>query len=168
MSINRQGVASFGAAGFVPLLTTVLLAMLMLLPLGSGLAAYAMPHLVMIAVFYWLSSRPLLLPYGACASIGLFLDLWMGVPLGVNMVLLLLTRLFVLNQLKHYKGRNRGVHWAVFSVLSLGLYVLFWALMSVVSGAFLSLESMLLQWLVTSFFYAPVAFVLGRLRRLVM
>jgi rod shape-determining protein MreD len=168
MNTRRQGVTSFGAAGFVPLLSTLLLSMLMLLPLGSGLATYAMPHLALISVFYWLSSRPLLLPYGACALIGLFLDLWMGVPLGMNMILLLLTRLFVLSQLKHYKGRNRGVHWVVFSVLSLGLYILFWGIISVVSGALLSIESLVFQWLVTSFFYAPVAFVLGRLRRWVL
>ena len=51
----------------------------------------------MISVFYWLSSRPLLMPYGACAILGFFLDLWLDVPMGMNMVLLLLTRLFVVN-----------------------------------------------------------------------
>ncbi len=165
-STKRSGVLGF--AGFMPVGVSLLLAMIMLLPLGSGVAGYAMPHLVMISCFYWLSSRPLLMPYGACFLLGLLLDLWVGVPLGVNIVSLLLTRLFVLNQLKHYRGKNRGVHWMVFTVMALSLFALSWLIMSVIEGSLLSLNAVFLQWLVTSFFYAPVAFVLGRLRRLML
>lgn len=168
MATQKQGIVFFGAAGLMPVAVTFLLAMLMLLPLGSGVSGFAMPHLVLISCFYWLSSRPLLMPYGACALLGLFLDLWIGVPLGINMGLLLLTRLFVLNQLKHYKGRNRGVHWVVFSVMAFGLFTLSWALTSLIEGEFLGIKAVFFQWLVTSFFYAPVAFVLGRLRRWIL
>ena len=159
---------ALGVAGLMPVAVSLLLAMIMLLPLGSGVAGYAMPHLVLISCFFWLSSRPLLMPYGACFVLGLLLDLWVGVPLGVNIVTLLLTRLFVLNQLKHYRGKNRGVHWIVFSVMALSLFALSWLIMSIVEGSLLSLNAVFLQWLVTSFFYAPVAFVLGRLRRLML
>jgi len=159
---------SGGAAGFVPLGVTLFLAVLMLLPLGSGVANVTMPHLVLISVFYWLSSRPLLMPYGACAVIGFALDLWLDVPLGLNMVLLLLARLFVLSQLKHYRGRNRLVHWAVFAVMALTLYALSWAIMSAVNATLWPVQALALQWLVTAFSYAPVAFLLGRLRRWVL
>lgn len=168
MAGPRQGIAFLGAAGLMPVAVTFLLAILMLVPIGSGVAGYAMPHLVMIACFYWLSWRPLLMPYGACMVLGLFLDLWLGVPLGVNIIMLLMTRLFVLNQLKHYKGKNRGVYWVVFSVMAFVLYILSWLIMSAVAGAMLAVDTVFLQWLVTSFFYAPVAFVLGRLRRWVL
>lgn len=168
MNARRPVITSFGFAGLSPVISTFVLAMLMLLPIGTGAANVAMPHLVMIGVFYWLSSRPLLMPYGACAVLGFMLDLWLDVPLGLNMVLLLLTRLFVLNQLKHYKGRNRIVHWAVFTVLSLGLYTLSWLLVSAVYGALWPIQPIMLQWAVTAFSYAPVAFVLGRLRRAIL
>lgn len=157
-----------GFASFMPTGVSFLLAMIMLLPLGSGVAGYAMPNLVMISCFYWLSSRPLLMPYGACFVLGLFLDLWVGVPLGVNVSILLLTRLFVLSQLKHYRGKNRGVHWVVFTMMALLLFALSWVAMSLVEGQILPLNGVFFQWLVTSFFYAPVAFVLGRLRRLIL
>lgn len=163
-----QGTVFFGAAGLMPVTISIFLAMVMLLPLGSGVAEYAMPHLVLIACFYWLSWRPLLMPYGACMLLGLLLDLWIGVPLGVNIIMLLLTRLFVLNQLKHYKGKNRGVYWAVFSAMAFALFSLSWLLMSAVAGSILAVDAIFLQWLVTSFFYAPVAFVLGRLRRWIL
>ena len=92
--------------GLLPVVSAFFLAILMLVPIGTGAANVVVPHLVLIAVFYWLSSRPLLMPYGACAILGFWLDLWLEVPLGLNMLVLLLTRLFVLNQLKHYRGRE--------------------------------------------------------------
>ncbi|WP_262691171.1 rod shape-determining protein MreD [Kordiimonas aestuarii] len=168
MTARRPVITSFGFAGLFPVLITVLMAALMLLPIGSGAANIAMPHLVIISVFYWLSSRPLLMPYGACAILGFLLDLWLDVPMGLNMVLLLLTRLFVLNQLKHYKGRSRLVHWAIFTVLTLGLYILSWLIVSTVYGTLWSVKPIALQWGVTAFSYAPVAFVLGRMRRMVL
>ena len=168
MAQPRQTQTMLGFSGLMPVFVSFLLALIMLLPLGSGLADFVTPHLVMISCFYWLSWRPLLMPYGACMLLGIFLDLWLGVPLGVNIIMLLLTRLFVLNQLKHYKGKNRGVYWVVFSVMAFGFFAVSWLLMSAVQGVFLPVDTVLLQWLVTSFFYAPVAFILGRLRRWVL
>ncbi|WP_417451951.1 hypothetical protein [Kordiimonas sp.] len=168
MTPRRPVITKFGFAGLFPVFITFLMAALMLLPIGTGAANIAMPHLVLISVFYWLSSRPLLMPYGACAILGFFLDLWLDVPLGLNMVLLLLARLFVLNQLKHFKGRSRVVHWAIFTVLTFGLYALSWIIVSVVYGGFWPVKPVVLQWGVTAFSYAPVAFLLGRMRRMVL
>ena len=165
MAKARSAIVSSGPVGFLPVSITFFMAILMLLPIGSGASNIIMPHLVMISIFYWLSSRPLLMPYGACAILGLCIDLWLNVPLGLNMLLLLLTRLFVLNQLKHYKGRNRAVHWGVFAVMSCGLYFISWILFSAIHSEFWPIKPVLMQWLVTAFSYAPVAFLLGRLRR---
>jgi rod shape-determining protein MreD len=168
MNARRPVMASFGAAGFLPVVVTFFMAAFMMLPLGTGAANIAMPHLVMISVFYWLSSRPLLVPYGACATLGFFLDLWLDVPMGLNMVLLLLMRLFVINQLKHYRGRTRIVHWIIFSAVSFGLYILSWLIVSAIYGTILPPEPLALQWVITAFSYAPVGFLLGRIRRAAM
>ncbi len=168
MNKTRSPMVTSGPAGLMPLISTFFLAILMLVPIGTGAANVVVPNLVLISVFYWLSSRPLLMPYGACAVIGFWLDLWLEVPLGLNMLILLLARLFVLNQLKHYRGRNRIVHWLVFSVMSFGLYALAWALVAIVERAILPVQPLLFQWLVTAFSYAPVAFLLGRLRRMML
>jgi rod shape-determining protein MreD len=168
MSKRVSPMVSGGPVGLLPLAVTLFLAILMLLPIGSGVANITMPHLVLIAVFYWLSNRPLLMPYGACAGVGFALDLWLDVPLGLNMLLLLLARIFILSQLKHYRGRNRFVHWSVFSVMTLGLYLISWIIMSAVNMTFWPIKPLMLQWLITAFSYAPVAFLLGRLRRWVL
>lgn len=168
MALKKPIFASFGLAGFVPIVATILCALLMLLPLGSVVTTAMMPHLVLISAFYWLSARPLLLPFGACAGIGFFLDLWLGVPLGLNMAMLLFTRLFVITQLKHYRGRTRLLYWAIFSVLSVALYAGAWAVTSLVNGEVIPVEPIISQWGVTVIAYAPLALVLGRLRRLMM
>jgi len=162
---SRAPGVELGATSFVPLVTSFVMAILMLLPLGSGVANVTMPHLAMISVFYWISSRPMLMQFGACAAVGLCLDLWLNVPLGLNMLLLLLTRMFVLSQLKHFKSRNKAVHWAVFGMLSFVLYSLSWVIVSVVNGVIWPVQAMAIQWLVTAFSYAPVGFILGRVRR---
>ncbi len=168
MAMKKPLFASFGMAGFVPIIATCVCAIIMLLPIGSVVTTAMMPHLVLISAFYWLSSRPLLLPFGACAGIGFFLDLWLGVPLGLNMAILLCTRLFVITQLKHYRGRSRVLYWAIFSILALVLYVVAWGITSLVSGDMIPIEPVARQWGATVIAYAPIALVLGRLRRLVM
>jgi rod shape-determining protein MreD len=168
VALRKPTFASFGFAGFVPIISTVVCSLLMLLPLGSVVTTAMMPHMVMISAFYWLSSRPLLLPFGACAGIGFFLDLWLGVPLGLNMAMLLCMRLFVITQLKHYRGRSRVLYWAIFSLLALVLYAAAWGVTSVVHGGLIPVEPVVSQWGITVIAYAPLALVLGRLRRLVM
>jgi len=165
MKTRRPSMTRFGLPGFLPLIVTLMMAILMLLPLGSGAANVTMPHLVMISVFYWMSYRPLLLPYAMCAFIGLLLDLWLDVPLGMNMSMLLLTRFFVLNQLKHYRGKSPIFQWGTFGLLSVVLYLLSWVVMTILHRDFWPILPHLSQWLVTLFAYAPVAMLLGRIRR---
>lgn len=162
-----EGAGQIGLVGtVVPVVCLLLAALIMLLPLAAHPVVVPIPHLVLIVGFYWLSHRPLHLPYGAVAAIGFFLDLWLGVPLGLNMLLLVLVRLFVLNQLKFYKGRSRLVHWWIFSVLALGLYVLSYVIVSIVRADFTNPLDFLLEWVLTSLFYVPVAYLMGRIRRM--
>ncbi|GHF30618.1 hypothetical protein GCM10017044_27500 [Kordiimonas sediminis] len=161
----RPNMTRFGLPGFIPLLITLLMAIIMLLPIGTGAANVTMPHLVLISVFYYMSYRPLLLPYGACAFVGFMLDLWLDVPLGMNMAMLVLTRFFVLNQLKHYRGKSAVFQWGTFGLLTVVLYTMSWALMSMINREMWPVVPHLTQWLVTLFAYAPVALLLGRFRK---
>ncbi len=152
----------------VPPVLTLVMAIVMLLPLGSNLAGSLMPHLAMISVFYWISRRPRLMSYEVCALVGLFLDLWMGGLLGLNMLLLILVRFFVMNQLKFYRGRSRFVHWGVFGLLSLSLFALSWLIVTVVMNDFVPLRPFIVQWLMTTVAFVPIALVFGWVRRLAL
>ena len=165
--MRRPTMTRFGFAGLLPVIVTLLCALIMLLPLGSGAANVTMPHLALISVFFWISNRPLLMPYGACLLLGLVLDLWLNVPLGLNMAMLLLTRLFVMNQLKYYKGRSIFMHWGAFVLLSAGLYAGAWGVTSLTARDILPPAPIFLQWLVTAFSYGPmVVILLQRVRKM--
>ncbi|WND02767.1 hypothetical protein QGN29_00090 [Temperatibacter marinus] len=168
MAKVKLNISSFGAKGYVPLMVSLFLSALMLLPVGTGVSNLMMPHFALMCVFYWTSTRPLMMPYGACAIIGLMLDLWLNVPMGLNLLILVLARLFVINQIKYYKGRSRLIYWAVFAVLAAGLFTLSWALTSIVSGRVTAVEPILFQFLLTIFSYAIIGLLLGRIRRTIL
>lgn len=153
-----------GPRALIPAAVTFVLALVMLLPVGSGASGVWMPHLVLISTFYWASYRPVQMSYGVCAGVGLLLDLWLGVPLGLNICLLVLVRLFVLNLLKHYRGRSAFLYWSVFGVMALGIYILSWILTSLVHWTLFPVEGVALQWAITSFAYGPLILLLGRFR----
>lgn len=148
-----------------PFIVTLFFSMIMLLPVGTSLGGISLPHFAMISVFYFASRRPLTMPYGTCALSGFMLDLWLDVPLGINILLLILIRFFVLNQLKYYRGRTRLVHWFIFAMLSLSLFTVSWAILSVFNWQLMAVIPFLLHWIVTAMAYAPVAVVLGFIRK---
>ncbi len=165
MSLKRPVMANFGPSGFMPLFVSLFLAALMLLPIGTGVSNVAMPHFAMMCVFYWSCTRPLLMPYGAAALIGFMLDLWLDVPLGLNILILVLVRLFVMNQIKYFKGRSIVIYWAVFSVMSAGLFALMWVITSFSRGYLIPMEPVFLQLALTVVGYGVVGLILGRIRR---
>lgn len=157
--------ASFGWRGYIPAVVSLGLTSLMLLPVGTGVSNVAMPHFAMMCIFYWTASRPLLMPYGLAASLGLVLDLWLNVPMGLNMLILVLARLFVISQIKYFKGRSRLVYWGVFCVMAIGLYTLSWVIISFITGHMVAIEPVLRQLLLTLFSYGIIGLILGRIRR---
>ena len=119
---NTMKPISFSWSGLGPIVLCFIAALVMLLPLGTGADSHSMPHLVMMSVYYWASFRPKQMPIGAAALIGFFLDLWLGVPLGLNMLLMVLVRVFVLTQLRYLRGRPAMVQWIIFAGLAILLY----------------------------------------------
>lgn len=168
MSSVKIKMGSYGLRGYVPLVLSLILSALMLLPVGTGLSNVSMPHFAMICVFYWTSTRPLMMPYGACALLGLMLDLWLDVPMGLNMLILVLARLFVMNQIKYFKGRSRLVYWGVFSLMAIALYTLAWVINSLIAGHMILIQPVFQQLLLTIFSYALIGLVLGRIRRAIL
>ena len=148
----------------VPMLTSLVAALIMLLPLGTTTASYAMPHLVLITIFYWSYHRPLQMPLGGVAVIGLFLDLWLAVPLGLNMLLALMVRVFVMAQLRHLRGRSAFVQWAIFAMMIAGMSIVAWIVVSFVFREFIDILPVLKQALLTVFFYPLITMMLNRIR----
>lgn len=153
-----------GLAGLVPVLITIFFSILMLLPVGTSATMSIFPHLPMIAVFYWTAHRPLSMPLGAAALVGLILDLWLGVPLGLNILLLVTMRMFVIAQLKYFKGRSVLVYWAIFSLSCMALFAMSWIIASYATSSFATVGPLFNQALVTIVAYPIVSWILTRAR----
>lgn len=155
---------SFSPKSLVPMFSTIVAALIMLLPLGTTTASYAMPHLVLMCIYFWACYRPLQMPLGGAALIGLFLDLWLAVPMGLTMLLAVLTRVFVMTQLRHMRGRSPFVQWSIFAILICGLSIVSWFVGSFVYREFIDFMPIVKQALLTIFIYPVVTMILNRIR----
>ena len=88
----------WSAVRFVPTITTLMLAMLSVLPLRFPNYAAVAPLLALAGLYYWTIYRPEFLPPSFVFLCGFVLDLLSGGPLGVSSLLFLLTRVVVLPQ----------------------------------------------------------------------
>ncbi len=165
---KAESISIFGSSGFaglVPLGITVFFTILMMLPIGTGASSFAFPHLPLIAVFYWTCHRPMAMPLGAAAFAGLLLDLWMNVPMGLNILMLLMVRAGALSQLKYFKGRSGIIYWIVFAAGALLNYAVAWAASSYASNQIMPPLPLLQQYVITIFAYPPTAWLLNRIRK---
>ncbi|MGA3304654.1 MAG: rod shape-determining protein MreD [Stellaceae bacterium] len=123
----------FGAiTKLVPILTTLLFAIVSMLPFHiPGFGSIA-PSFALMAVFHWTIYRPDLLPLGAVFGVGVFLDLLNGTPyVGLSALIFLLARTAVLNQRRLFFERPFLVLWLGFLALAAACFLFEWAFVSV-------------------------------------
>ena len=150
----------------VPFLTTVLFAFFSIVPLNLPGFAVVMPAFALMAVFHWTVYRPDLLPWSAVFVTGLLLDLLNGTPyVGLSALVLLIARAAVMGQRKYFVNRNFTIVWLGFLVLAVGVFVLSWALVCAVRGAFIDLRPFIFQAVLTIACYPAASYVLARLQR---
>src|SRR4029077_6743870 len=99
------------AARLLPLTTTLLAAVISVLPLQIPGYAALTPVFTLMAAYHWTIYRPDLLPPVALFVIGLTEDLLAGSPIGVNALLLLLTRIAVLGYRRYFVNRMFPFVW---------------------------------------------------------
>src|SRR5271156_686555 len=107
-----------GAARMLPVATTLFAALISGLPVHIPGYAALTPVFTLMAAYHWTIYRPDLLPPLALFTIGLTADLLAGSPVGVNALLLLLTRGAVLGQRRYFVNRTFPFVWTGFSLLT--------------------------------------------------
>lgn len=162
---NTMKPMSFSFSGLLPMVLAFVAAIIMLLPIGTSVDSNYMPNLAIVSVFYWALYRPLQMPSGGAVLIGFFLDLWLDVPLGLNALLMVLVRVFILSQLRYLRGRSTFVHWFIFGGLVFALYGIAWVITSIISGVFIPLEPIIKQILMTIIAFPVVAFIFHQIRK---
>lgn len=157
-----------GAARLLPIATTLLAAVISVLPVQIPGYAALTPVFTLMAAYHWTIYRPDLLPPVALFGIGLTEDLLAGSPVGVNALLLLLTRIAVLSHRRYFVNRNFPFVWTGFTLLTgLALFGL-WALHCILDLSLLDLRNAIIRAALTIAIFPLASFMLGRAQRAVM
>jgi rod shape-determining protein MreD len=157
-----------GAARLLPVATTLLAAVISVLPVQIPGYAALTPIFTLMAAYHWTIYRPDLLPPVALFGIGLTEDLLAGSPVGVNALLLLLTRVAVLSHRRYFVNRNFPFVWTGFTLLTaLALFGL-WVLHCILDLSLLDLRNAIIRAALTIAIFPLASFMLGRAQRAVM
>src|SRR5690242_20817665 len=95
-----------GAARLLPVGTTMLAALITILPLRIQGYAALTPAFALMAAYHWTIYRPDLLPPLALFAIGIVEDLLAGAPVGVSALLLLLVYTGVIGYRRYFVNRT--------------------------------------------------------------
>jgi rod shape-determining protein MreD len=154
-----------GAARLFPLMTTILAALVTIVPLQIPGYAALTPAFLLMAAYHWTIYRPDLLPPFALFVVGTAEDLLTGGPIGVSALLLLLVRVGVLQYRRYFVNRGFAFVWAGFTLLTWGALVAAWALHCLLAMTVLGFRATLFRIVLTVAIFPLASFLLGRGQR---
>lgn len=157
-----------GGARLLPVATTLVAAVISVLPLQIPGYAALTPVFMLMAAYHWTIYRPDLLPPAALFAVGLTEDLLAGSPIGVNALLLLLTRVAVLGYRRYFVNRNFPFVWTGFTLLTATAMVGLWALHCVLDLSLLDFRATIIRAALTVAMFPLASFALGRAQRAMM
>lgn len=149
-------------ARFVPFLTTLLFAVISVVPLNLPGSAVVTPAFALMAVFHWTVYRPEWMPLSAVFAIGLLLDLLNGTPyVGLSAIALLCARTAVLGRRRLFVNRTFPVVWLGFCAVAAATFAFFWIFVSLLHGATLGVRPFVFQAILTVACYPVGSYVLA-------
>jgi rod shape-determining protein MreD len=157
-----------GAARMLPVATTLLAAVISVLPLQIPGYAALTPVFTLMAAYHWTIYRPDLLPPVALFAIGLTEDLLAGSPIGLNALMLLLTRVAVLGHRRYFVNRMFPFVWSGFTLLAAVAMLGMWAANSLLDLSLLDFRIAVIRAALTIAMFPLASFLLGRAQRAVM
>jgi rod shape-determining protein MreD len=153
-------------ARLVPFLSTLIFALVSVVPINLPGFAVVTPAFALMAVFHWTVYRPDLMPLTAVFAIGLLLDILNGTPyVGVSALTLLMARTCVMTQRRFFVNRTFPVVWLGFLAVTVATFALVWALVSILRGTMLGFRPFLFQAVLTVSCYPVGSYLLARAHR---
>src|SRR5215475_8409380 len=134
-----------GAARMLPVATTLLAAVISVLPLQIPGYAALTPVFTLMAAYHWTIYRPDLLPPLALFAVGLTEDLMAGSPVGINALLLLLTYISVLGYRRYFINRTFPFVWSGFALLTVTAMFGLWAVHCILNLALLDFRTTVIR-----------------------
>jgi len=157
-----------GVARAIPIATTVLAAVIAILPVQVPGYAALTPAFTLMAIYHWTIYRPDLLPPIGLFAVGLAEDLLAGASIGIGALVLLLARAAVLRYRRYFINRTFPFVWTGFTLLSAAAMLVVWALHCIVSLTFFDLRATVFRAVLTIAIFPVASFVLGRTQRALM
>jgi rod shape-determining protein MreD len=157
-----------GVARMLPLATTLIAAIVAILPVHAPGYAALTPAFTLMAVYHWTIYRPDLLPPAGLFAIGLAQDLLTGAPVGVNALLLLLARTAVLHNRRFFINRSFPFVWSGFTLLGGAAMLGLWALHCVMQFNLFGLRTTVFRTVLTVAIFPLASLALGRTQRALM
>jgi rod shape-determining protein MreD len=147
---------------FVPIVMTVLFAVMSVVPLNLPGFAVVTPAFALMAVFHWTVYRPDLMPLSAVFFTGLLLDLLNGTPyVGLSALALLCARTAVMSRRELFVNRTFPVLWLAFCAVTAGTFAFLWVVVSILHGGALGLRPFIFQAVLTVACYPVGSYVLA-------
>jgi len=160
--------ADRGLARLLPIATTIIAAVIAIMPMRIPGYAALTPAFALMAVYHWTIYRPGLLPAGGLFVIGFAEDLLTGGPVGVNALLLLLARAAVLRQRRHFINRGFPFVWSGFTLLAMAAMLGLWTLHCLLQISLSGFRTTVFRTVLTIAIFPAASFALGRSQRALM
>lgn len=143
---------------------TALLWLVCLVPKYVDVLNQFMPLLPLVPIFYWGIHRAGEMPYWFVFTLGLFMDVISGVPLGLTSLLYMVFLGIAHTQYKYVHKEGFVIQWGYFAVLLLTFCGAQWLCMSLVVGQAQSLLPASIQWVLTAACYPLLQHICNRLQ----
>jgi len=152
-------------ARLAPTLTTIIAALIAILPLQIPGYFALTPALALMAVYHWTLYRPDLLPASALFAIGIGEDFLTGALVGIGPLTMLVTRAVVLHTRRHFLGRTFPAVWAGFTLVGGGMMLGLWALHCLLEFSLINPRNAVFRMVLTIAVFPAASFLLGRIQR---
>jgi len=156
------------AARVLPIATTILAALITILPLRIPGYAALTPAFTLMAAYHWTIYRPDLLPPLALFVVGLGEDLLVGAPVGVSALLLLLVYTAATSYRRYFVNRTFPFVWGGFTLLTCCAMLGLWALHCALDATLLDFRNTIFRTVLTIAIFPLASFLLGRTQRALM
>lgn len=153
------------ARGFGPFALAMLLVLLIRLPVQTDGLGWAMPHVTLTFVYYWIVHNQKAIPVLALFLLGLIEDFASGAPLGMNPMILITVYVLLANQRRFFINRSFGVCWAGFAIIASAALAFSWLLESFYRGQPMPVGPLFLSLVVTIAAYPILGGVFGRYQK---
>jgi len=168
MTSSSQYISTFFIKRVSPFLLAVFFILLVRIPIGTGVSSNMIPMVGLMYVFYWTINRRRVVPVWSIFFLGLFEDLVVGGPIGLLPILLVVVQGGLNNQRRFFVNRSFVISWMGFSIICIGISVIYWFLEAFHFGGFLSPQPLMFKAVSTMIFYPIFGWVFGQYDRVVV